>query len=245
GKVIRTIKTDVHRGLNRVVWDLGRDEFRMPPQENRGFPRSGSGPSVTPGTYNVVVKFGKEEARGTLKVEADPQLGVAANDWQAWDAAVNRVGQLQESVTEAIERVSATRSDVGVVLSKLDARSKARQRNGETGNDPDRDLRKAARDLQKRLDEVERKLHVPPGTKGIVEDRTAQRGMDYMRRYVGSSFAAPTGTVKGHMETAEATVREVLAEVNKLYADDVPAFRQKVTAAQIDLLGAVGPIEVK
>ena len=245
GKVIRTMKVDVKRGLNRVVWDLGRDEFRLPPRENRGFPREGSGPSVAPGTYNVAVKYGKEEARGTVKVEADPQLGVAANDWQAWDAVVKRVGQLQDAVTEAIERVSATRSDVGVVLSKLDARSKARQRNGETGNDPDRELRRAARDLQKRLDEVERKLYVPPGTKGIVEDRTAQNRMDYMRRYVGSSFTTPTGTVKGHIETAETTVREVLAEVNKLYAEDVPAFRQKVTAAQIDLLGAQGPIEVK
>jgi hypothetical protein len=245
GKVIRTMKTDVKRGLNRVVWDLGRDEFRTPPRGDRGFPRDGSGPSVAPGTYNVAVKYGKEEARGTLKVEADPQLGVAANDWQAWDAAVNRVGQLQDAVTEAVERVAATRADVGVVLSKLDARSKARERSGETGNDPDRDLRRAARDLQKRLDEVERKLYVPPGTKGIVEDRTAQNRMEYMRRYLGSSFTTPTGTVKGHMETAETTVREVLAEVNKLYTEEVPAFRQKVTAAQIDLLGAQGPIEVK
>ena len=84
------MKVDVKRGLNRVVWDLGRDEFRLPPRENRGFPREGSGPSVAPGTYNVAVKYGKEEARGTVKVEADPQLGVAANDWQAWDAPVSQ-----------------------------------------------------------------------------------------------------------------------------------------------------------
>ena len=36
GKVVRTIKADAKRGLNRVVWDLGRDEFRMPPNPNRG-----------------------------------------------------------------------------------------------------------------------------------------------------------------------------------------------------------------
>ncbi|HEY9419803.1 MAG TPA: hypothetical protein VIW92_00165, partial [Thermoanaerobaculia bacterium] len=195
------------------------------------------------------VKYGKEEARGTVKVEADPQLGSSEADWQAWDAAVNRAGQLQNAVTDAIERVSATRSDVRVVLSKLDARSQERERSGNTagsgGNDPDRDLRQAARDLQKKLDAVERKLFVPPGTKGIVEDRTAQRGLESMRRYLSSSFATPTGTVKGHMDNAEATVREVLAEVNKLYAEEVPAFRQKVTAAKIDLLGTPGPIKVK
>jgi photosystem II stability/assembly factor-like uncharacterized protein len=246
GKVVRTIKADAKRGLNRVVWDLGRDEFRMPPNPNRGgFQGANAGPPVVPGVYNVAVKYGKEEAKGTLKVEADPQLGSSQADWQAWDANVARVGQLQSAVTEAIERVAATRADVGVVLSKLDARAKARERSGQTGDNPDRDLQKAARDLQKKLDEVERKLYVPPGTKGIVEDNTAQNSMGDLRRFVGSSFKAPTGTVKGHMETAEATVREVLAEVNKLYAEDVPAFRQKVTAAQIDLLGAQGPIEVK
>ncbi len=244
GKVIRTIKTDVHRGLNRVVWDLGRDDFRSPPSEGRGFPRDGSGPSVRPGTYTVAVKYGKEEARSTVEVKADQDL--AGNDWQAWDAEVNRVGQLQNAVVEAIERVAATKADVDVVLSKLDARAKARTRGGESGGeDPDKDLKKAAKDLQKRLGEVERKLWVPPATKGIVEDRTAQNRMGLMRRFVGSSWTAPTGTAKAHLDNAEAEVREVLAEVNKLYAEDVPAFRQKVAAAQIDLLGAQGPIEVK
>ena len=41
------------------------------------------------------------------------------------------------------------------------------------------------------------------------------------------------------------TVAEALAALNKLFAEDVAAFRQKVEEAKIGLLAPLPPVEVK
>jgi photosystem II stability/assembly factor-like uncharacterized protein len=253
GKVIRTIKQPVKLGLNRVVWDFGRDAFRNPEGQNRGGFRPGgeSGPNVMPGTYGVTVKFGEREAKGTLKIEADPDVKTSQADWQAWDAATARMGELQNAVTDAVNRIAATRKDVGVVLGKLDAQAAERERSS-AGNpakgadDPNKALRQAARDLQKKLSAVEKTLYTPPDTKGIVdeEDRALNK-VQNAGRALGSAWGTPSATTRAYVDEAETTVKEALAGFNKLYAEDVAAFRQKVTDAGIDLLGPVTPIEVK
>ncbi len=253
GKVIRTFKRPVTLGVNRVVWNLTRDPFRTPPTDNRGRPRQeDDGPPVPPGNYGVTVKYGKEEAKGTVQVLADPQVKSTDGDWQAREAAILRVGELQNAVTDAINRIGATRKDVEAVLAKLDAqdaRDKERAQSGQAGDSPkdspNKALRQSARDLQKKLSEVERRLYVPPTTKGIVVDETAAAHIQRAGRALGSTWSAPSETTKTYVEHAERSVREALAGFNKLYAEDVAAFGRKVAEAKVGLLGEVGPIEVR
>ena len=246
GKVIRTFKRPVTLGVNRVVWNLTRDPFRTPPTDSRGRPRQeDNGPPVPPGTYGVTVKYGTQEAKGTVQVTADPQVKNTDGDWQAREAAVQRMGELQNAVTDAITRIGTTRKDVEAVLAKLDAQDKERMQSGQAGDSPNKSLRQSARDLQRKLSEVERRLYVPPTTKGIVEDETASAHLQRVGRALGSTWSAPSETTKIYMEHAERAVREVLADFNKLYAEDVAAFGRKVAEAKVGLLGEVGPIEVR
>jgi photosystem II stability/assembly factor-like uncharacterized protein len=249
GKLVRVLKPAVKLGLNRVVWDFGREPYRNPEGEQR-FQRPGgdSGPNVIPGTYNVVVKLGGHEAKGTLRVDPDPALKSTPADWQAWDAATVHSGQLQNAVADAINRIIATRKDVNLALAKLDARAKERERDGGTAKptDAEKVLRQSARDLQKKLTTVERRLYVSPDVKGLVEDdTTALSQVENIRRALGSAWETPSSTTTAYLDDADRTVKAALAEVNKLYAEDVPAFQKKVVEARIGLLGDQGPIEVK
>jgi photosystem II stability/assembly factor-like uncharacterized protein len=246
GKLLRKMDGPAKRGVNRAVWDFGRDPYRRPPAGNRGGPQQDSGPAVPPGTYNVTVKYGKEEAKGTIKVEADPALGLNESDWQAREAAVNRAGDLQNAVADAVNRILATREDVKTVLAKLDTRKKERERSagGTSGEDPDKTLTQAARQLQKKLGEVERRFYVPVDTKGIVEDQTAQRRIQYAGRALGA-LSKPTANAEAYMAQAETTVREALADFNKLFTEDVTAFQKQVAEAGIGLLASQPPIEVR
>jgi len=249
GKLVRKLEGPAKLGLNRAVWDFGRDSFRRPATDARGgFRGPDSGPNVPPGTYDVVVKYKDQEAKGTVKVEADPDLKVTEADWQAREAAVARAGALQNAVADAITRVGTAKDDVRMVLAKLDARKTERERNAPSGkedDDPDKPLAKAARDLQKKLGEVERRLFVPPDTKGIVEDRTAMNAVGNAVRAMSSAWTRPNATAVGAMEEAEASIKEVLTDFNKLMAEDVAAFRKTVSDSGIGLLGEAGPIEVK
>ncbi|MBW8877019.1 MAG: hypothetical protein JF614_18800 [Acidobacteria bacterium] len=254
GKLIRKMDGPAKLGFNRAAWDFGRDAFRQPPRENRGFRGRETGPTVAPGTYNVTVKYKDKEAKGTIKVVQDPALTNADADWQAREAAIARAGGLQNAVTDAIARVGATRDDVKVVLAKLDARRRERERNagvmesgggGRPADDPDRALGKAARDLQKKLGEVERRLWVPPDTKGLVLDESALARVENAGRSLDSTWDRPSPTALANLDLAETQTKAVLADLNKLFAEDVPAFRQKVADAKLDLLGPQEPIAVK
>ncbi len=249
GKLVRKMEGPAKLGVNRATWDFGRDQFRRPPLGERGaFFRRDSGPVVPPGTYTVAVKYRDHEAKGTLQVVTDPALKHTDADWKAREDAVARAGELQNAVADAATRIAAVRDDVKVVLAKLDARKKEREKAGadaKAAGEPDKPLAQAARDLQKKLGTMERRLYVPPDTKGIVEDETAYSKVTNFGRTLDASWGRPTPTAVSYLEDAEREVKAVLADFNKLFAEDVAAFRQKVAEAKIDLLAAEAPIEVK
>jgi hypothetical protein len=243
GKVIRSFKGPAKLGVNRAVWDLGRDPFKSTATDNRGRPRDEqSGPQVPPGIYSVAVKYGKAEVKGTIRVEAEPQIKNTEADWKAREQHIARIGQLQEAVVTAIERVDATRKDIDRVLAKLDAGKKKDE--AEVQDDPSKALRQAARDLKKKLDAMEKRLWVPPTTKGIVDDQSALNKVE-RAGFAGQGWDPPADTAKGALAVAERTAKEALAGFNQLYAEDVAAFRQKVIDAKIGLLSEEAPIEVK
>jgi hypothetical protein len=239
GKLIRKMDGPANLGLNRATWDLGRDLFREPPTTSRGgFRESESGPKVPPGTYRVTVKYGEHQDQGTVQVVADPFTKNTDQDWQAREAALERVRVIQDSVVEAIERIASTRSDIEVVRKKLTAAEKARKDKGEEGEDPYRDLKKAARDLETKLNKAEETLQVPSTAKGIQDESgKAFAQAEEARRYLESSWDRPNATHLATLDRAEATARTALAEVNRVFSEDVAAFRKRVQEAGIGLLG--------
>lgn len=249
GRLVRKMEGPAKLGVNRAVWDLGRDEFRQPPREERGGFGGDEGPPVPPGTYNVTVKHKDREAKGTVRVVADPFTKNTDADWQARETAILRVGELQGALVEAIERIGATRKDLDAVIGQLDEQKKARERQGGTAGgtqeDPHKALRQAARDLRRKLSDTERRLFIPPGTRGIVdEDDTALAKVEYADYVLQSSFARPNATHQLYLERAEAAVAAALADVNRLFAEDVAAFRSQVTAAGVGLLAERPPVAV-
>ena len=249
GKLVRKMDGPAKLGINRAAWDFGRDSFRRPPLGERGaFFQRDSGPVVAPGTYTVTVKFRDKEAKQTLQMVADPALGNSDADWQTREAAVVRAGELQNALTDAISRIAAAKDDVKVVLAKLDARKKVRERDAGAAKDaadPDKPLAQAARDLQKKLSAMERRLYVPPDTKGLVEDETPWNKVQDVGRAFESTWSRPSPTTMANLEEAETAVKSVLADFNKLFAEDVAAFRKKVAESKIDLFGEEAPIEVR
>jgi photosystem II stability/assembly factor-like uncharacterized protein len=251
GKVVRTLEAPAKLGLNRTAWDLGREAFRQMPTDNRGFQREQeSGPDVPPGTYGVTVRFGGHEAKGTVQVLAPPTVDTPANpantaaDWQAREDAIVRLGKLQNAAVEAIERIGAARKDVDVALQKLQPKDK--KASAEEGkDDPNKALKDAARDLQKKLGQIEKRLWVGADVKGIVDDRSLTRRIDDAGRPLLSTWEAPSPTAQAYLEQAEALARKTLADVNRLFAEDVAAFRQKLEAAKIELLREQEPITIE
>jgi photosystem II stability/assembly factor-like uncharacterized protein/ribonuclease HI len=237
GKVVRTLEAPAKQGLNRTAWDLGRDAWRQPPTDSRGNPQEEeSGPEVPPGTYGVTVRYGDHEAKGTVQVVAAPTIENTEADWQAREDALVRIQRIQESTVDAIDRIAATRKDVEVVLQKLQPKDKKKEPSADGKDDPNKALKDAAKDLQKKLTEMEKRLWVSPDVKGIIDDQTLMAGVNAVAFPVFSTFEPPSATARTYLEQTEAVARKTFADFNKLFAEDVAEFRRKVEEAKIELL---------
>jgi len=239
GKLIRKMDGPARLGVNRATWDLGRDIFAAPPPVREGGRPRTSGPKVPPGTYKVTVKYKDHTAQQNVQVVPSPLTKNTPEDWQAREAAFERVRGLQESLVAALDRITAVRADVDVVTKKLDAAEKARKaKNPDAEEDPNRDLRKAAKDLKAKLDAAEKTIAFPASTKGLVDESgTAFEQVQAARRSIESSWDRPNASQLSDLDRAEATAKAALAGVDRLWAEDVAAFRQKVAAAGVGLLG--------
>jgi photosystem II stability/assembly factor-like uncharacterized protein len=243
GKVIRKFKGPAKLGVNRTSWELGRDAFKRPKSDEpipEFFPQSG--PEVPPGTYTVMIKFRGSEAKQTVRVLPDPRQPYDAAARQANYEGVNRAGRLFETITTAIERIRQTRTDIDAVLAKQKKDDDGPAPSTPPPPDP---VAKAAGDLKKKLDAMERRLWVPPKTKGIPAETDVQGKLSYPLFAMQSSWDAPTPAQLAYLDRAEAELRTVLADYNRLYAEDVAKFREEVRKLNVQLLPDVEPLEIK
>jgi len=239
GKVIRTFKAPAKLGVNRAVWNLRRDNFKEPSrgEEPRFF--EPSGPEALPGAYSVTIKYKDQEAKGAVKVLPDPRYNISEANRQAKWAAIQRAGELQEIVTEAIERIRSTQADIEVVMKKATPDKKDEKEN------PHKPLLEAAKPLKQALTEMEKRLWVPPKTKGIVADTDVMQKIQYAGGAMESSWEAPTPAQLAYLRQAEVLLEKVLVDYNKLFAEQVADFRNKVQQAQIAILPAKEALQLK
>ena len=239
GKVLRKFKGPARLGINRATWDLSRDEFKQPPRErNNDF--GGGGAELPPGTYTVTVKYGSSEAKQTVRILPDPREKYSQETRQAKYDAILRAGRVQETIVEAIERVQKTRTDVDAVIAKLKKPEDA----ASSSKEPD-PLTKSANALKEKLDKIERRLWTPPKTKGIVAENDVLSRVGYPMNAMQSSWDAPTASQLDYLTRAETATREALADLNKLFAEDVAKFREEVRKQNLVLLPDVTPLELK
>ncbi|HET8796385.1 MAG TPA: hypothetical protein VFO89_01770, partial [Thermoanaerobaculia bacterium] len=242
GTVIRKFKGPAVLGVNRATWELARDAFKRPtiPGEEPNEFRPRTGPEVVPGTYTVTIKFRGQEAKQTVRVLADPRDAYTAQQRQAKYDAIVRAGKLQETATEAINRIMRTRADIDAVAAKL---KKDDDPAGPAAEPPP--LVKSGTALKAKLDAMERRLWTPPKTKGITAENDVMSKIQYPYFSLQSSWDAPTPAQLVYLDRAEKQLRDTLTDFNKLFAEDVAKYREEVRKENVTLLPEQPPVEVK
>jgi photosystem II stability/assembly factor-like uncharacterized protein len=233
GKLVRHFKRPAALGVNRTAWNLRRDAGKQLPGEGPP-PVDPAGPEVVPGTYTVTVKLGAHEAKGTVRVLADPRSSNTPADWQAREAAIVRSGALQDTVAEAVDRIRRTRADIGVVLAKVKAADAAR-----AGKDPQAGpapLLKAGQALEEKLTAFERRLWAPFDAVGLSPDTDLLSHVFNARGYSASTWAPPSPNHLEYLRQTEKEAAGIIADLNRLFDTDVAAFRRQVEEAKIGLL---------
>jgi photosystem II stability/assembly factor-like uncharacterized protein len=248
GAVIRTLDAPARQGINRTAWDLRADAPKRIPRKNEdeGFAefRGSRGPDVLPGTYTVRVSYGGQKAEGKVQVQGDPRFQENREQREANVAAIRRANKIQTVVADGVERIRRTRGDVEAITAQLRRDQEAARKQGGADDPARKAVLDAARDLQKKLGELELRFWQTEDAKGLLEDSDLEQRAGNVARSVGSTWDAPTPAQLAYLGRVEKDAQKAVDDLNRFFAEDVAAFRAKVEATKFQLLPQMDPLKV-
>jgi photosystem II stability/assembly factor-like uncharacterized protein len=258
GEVIRTFKTTLKQGVNRIVWGFQADGARpMPAATPPSSDTLPPGFEVPPGTYKLTVKFDGQELEAEARITADPRTGTDQADLESQFAVAMHLRDMSNAASNSVHRIIEAKKDVAAIkglANKAMKRQKADRakeveppaaatEEPEEHKDPLKAIVEKAGELEKRLDELELNFRVKPETKGFVfnDDKVANKiGLAFF--HVAFRYGAPSTTSLAYVTAAEESLAPALEEVNAFFVGDIAEFRTMVEAAGLNLLPVSEPV---
>ncbi|HVO81808.1 MAG TPA: hypothetical protein VMT28_13820 [Terriglobales bacterium] len=118
GKLIDTIASSKHRGLNRATWSMRLKAPTVPLAATVLFPAT-VGPRVLPGTYTVKLTKGDQVYSEPLKVILDPRATYNLDDRKAQFDLVMKLHKLLGHMTYAVDAIEGVRDSAKARAAKL------------------------------------------------------------------------------------------------------------------------------
>ncbi len=245
GATIRTFEASAEPGVNRTAWNLRHDTFRQP----RGSAIIGTrlghlpGPQVLPGRYTVRVNLGGQEASAAVEVREDPRFEVPMAMQRERLEFIMTVGRRLEVAAEAVDRLRDAKRAVDRAVEQVEANRGATDGTAQA-------LASAGDDLKKALTSVEELFTGPHGVQGSVSwPGEVLPQLDYLiggiHGTLSSAREAPTEAERLYLRAAEEDLSQALERTNRVFAEEVARFRERVAAGlNAELFPAKEPLSI-
>jgi len=118
GKLVDTVPSSTHRGLNRALWSMHLKPPRVPPAATAAF-GAVFGPRVAPGVYTVKMTKGDKVYTAQLNVVLDPRAKFTVADRQAQFDLVTKLGAMLNHMSWAVDAIIGVRDSAAARAAKL------------------------------------------------------------------------------------------------------------------------------
>jgi len=206
GQLVDTVPSAKHRGLNRAGWSMRLKPPKVPPAASALF-GAAFGPRVLPGTYTVKMTKGDQVYTTKLDVLIDPRAKYAAEERRAQFELVNRLSQLLNHMSWAVDAIIAVRDQAHERAAKLGK------------SDP---LARQLTSLAQSADAIRSKI-VATREGGMIT------GEERLREYLGGLYGdvngydgRPTASQVARTEALGRELEDVIREFNQLTGRQLP-----------------------
>jgi hypothetical protein len=228
GRHVRELKMPSGSGFNRQYWGMESKGTRMPgsPKPKPGAPEYGGQP-VMPGRYTIVASLGDRQDTTLITVADDPRLGDRTAVRQAQQALRDRLMQLAQPLTDAMDRLSEAEEAAGRIETayKDDKGAMA---------DSIRKSTKAVQDSIKTIREfISGKRSTAQGY-GQVPRTTVMSQFQQALQAIGARPLPPAETEQALVEEAGRQLSVAVGRIEAWLGRSWPAYQELVKAHQPD-----------
>lgn len=243
-EVIRNLRWKADTGLNRQWWGMEERGFRQPGSARGGRGGGGgagggaepAGLQVFPGTYKVVVSYGREADSTYVTVKDDPRLNKTDAAKTAQRQMLDRLRKSSDRLLTGMDRLSESEE----VLTKI-----ATELRGLPGKDMD-SLRKATTVMQDSIRIIREYIS------GRTSDRqglsrppqvTVLGSMQNAQQYIMAKSVAPGAQEEQLVKNAEDMIAATVRRINQFFAGRWADYRKQVEATRVPLFKDYTPIQ--
>ena len=240
GKVVRTFVRKVKQGVNRIHWGLESDgTIYMPgtePKEDKDI--LAPGPQVVPGQYHITVTLNEDKFSTKVNVLKDPRFNVSIADLQASYQMQHQAVAMYTTLIKAVKALTASKKDIEFIKAMAETANSKLADNDKKKDMPSQQLSTKAKDLLKKITELDKQLRTLPKTKGIVDTsyKVSSKIFDAWY-YVGSRYGKPSPTAEKFLAQGQAALKTAIMDVNQFLTADVAEFKNQFEQSNIKLLG--------
>ena len=228
GDLIRTFKSDIHLGINRIVWSMQQDGLigppPAPPSTDGIFP---PGIDVFPGTYTITLRLGDLSDSAEVEVIPDPLSSYSLADQRRNYEARLVIKDLTKKMNQALSQVMNASRDVETlerILASVENEEIKEALSSQIG------------EVKQAIETTEKLFRNPAGTQG--SPYSGDKISSIIRAassYVMSTRAAPNPAAAQQITKAETELDGAIEQVNRLITIDVAELRTAVENANIGL----------
>jgi len=231
-ELIRTVKqkTPTDDGIHRMTWRLDEKGVQRPSRsssQRRGNfePR---GVTVLPGTYKLVLSYGKETDSTTMKVAFDPRISLGNNVLETkykllkdTEKTMEQMAKISQQLNESKEIVKQYKKQISDLKDKKHAA-----------------ILKKHDSISKQLDGfVDELLGKEDKRQGITRspDPTIVSNLFTAYMYINDLMQLPGSTENQLLENATKAFEDYKSRVNQFYTDDWNTFKKEVEQINLSL----------
>ena len=248
GEIVRTFKTGIHEGINRVNWSLrydGNAEPRKP-----GAPKTEDLPEgryAIPGTYKASIKYDGEVVSGEITVIPDPKLTLSQNDWATTANFLDHMFALRKVATKAMERIAFAKHDLELIQKMIkDALPSDAQ-----DDNPLKVSEVKTKEILEGLDEIEKYFLI----QGLADDQSkhvtahissamSYAGYGGKGNFADSTFTKVTDNAKKAATIAEISLKQALSDLNGFFEEDLADFKASIAGLNLEYLKSNNPLQI-
>jgi photosystem II stability/assembly factor-like uncharacterized protein len=236
GDTIRTFKSELDTGMNRISWFLNRKGINFPswddPRDSGDEP---SGGSVLPGRYKLVISFNGEKDSTFVNVKLDPRSEMTMQDITAKDVVMQDFQKIVDKASKAMTRLREADKTIGLVDAQM----------VNAVDSVKTDLSKSGKMLKDSILNMKKMFMAAPDAKGIVRSGDAiTNDIFKAMSMINSSRSKPQANAMVAYNEAKKAVEKVVDKVNMFFEKDWTKYQQKVEAVKYSLFKKYEPIKM-